>query len=408
MKYLLVLLLSLPLSSNAQVNYVLNPSFEQYTHCPTDLNQIEYANHWNSIDSSWIPGTTPYGGPLCLPDYCNSCSSFGNASIPNSEYYYQYPRTGNGMGLMCLLLDTALNPGVPDVRDYVQGRLSATLSVGKNYCVTFYVNVAEASGYAIDKIGAYLDDGAIDIGQDSAGCARPQTAFTPQIYTTSIIMDTLNWVKIQGSFTAAGTEKFITIGNYFSYANTNKVAVNYSSNSSARISYYLLDDLSVIESDAVAKAGGDKLVSPGSDSAFIGTTDEGMPCTWYVQGDTIPIGYSGGLKVHPDVTTSYVVEMDLCGNVTRDTVVVYVAPAGVNPIGFRKQEAKLSPNPATSLLTIACSYPVTNVSITNLLGQTVLSNYYHNDTVQVDVANLPAGVYLVRINGTEVRKFVKQ
>ena len=34
-----------------QVNYVLNPSFEQYKNCPNDADQIKFANYWSSIDT---------------------------------------------------------------------------------------------------------------------------------------------------------------------------------------------------------------------------------------------------------------------------------------------------------------------------------------------------------------------
>jgi type IX secretion system substrate protein len=47
-------------------------------------------------------------------------------------------------------------------------------------------------------------------------------------------------------------------------------------------------------------------------------------------------------------------------------------------------------------------------NITEGYGQTVYSNNYHNEEVQVDVSGLAAGMYLVRINGSEVRKFVKE
>ncbi len=77
--------------------------------------------------------------------------------------------------------------------------------------MTFYTTLEQSSAYAINHIGAYLDDGSIDGGQDSVGCAAPQTEYVPQVFETSIINDTLNWVKVQGSFVANGTEKFITI-----------------------------------------------------------------------------------------------------------------------------------------------------------------------------------------------------
>jgi hypothetical protein len=59
------------------------------------------------------------------------------------------------------------------------------------------------------------------------------------------------------------------------------------------MSYYLIDDVSVIASDAIADAGIDKRCTPG-DSIWIGTNEEGMPCTWYALGDTThPLGYNG-------------------------------------------------------------------------------------------------------------------
>ncbi len=70
--------------------------------------------------------------------------------------------------------------------------------------------------------------------------------------------------------------------------------------------------------------------------------------------------------------------------------------------------ARVFPNPATTALTITSTDKITSIAITNLIGQTVYSNSYHNEEVQVVVADLPEGMYLIKINGTEVKKFVKQ
>jgi hypothetical protein len=68
----------------------------------------------------------------------------------------------------------------------------------------------------------------------------------------------------------------------------------------------------------------------------------------------------------------------------------------------------LFPNPASTLLTIAASERITSINISDLLGRTVHDHEYDTTQVQVDIADLPNGVYLVRINGAEVRKFVKE
>jgi hypothetical protein len=66
------------------------------------------------------------------------------------------------------------------------------------------------------------------------------------------------------------------------------------------------------------------------------------------------------------------------------------------------------PNPVATTLTISSTNEITTVAISNLLGQTIYSNDFNADKVQIDVAYLPAGVYQLKINDTEVRKFVKQ
>ncbi len=70
-------------------------------------------------------------------------------------------------------------------------------------------------------------------------------------------------------------------------------------------------------------------------------------------------------------------------------------------------DLKLFPNPVYNELTISSSNKITIITISNFLGQSVYTNQYNSAQVQVDVANLPVGVYIVKINGSEVRKFVK-
>src|SRR6202012_3141344 len=93
-----------------------------------------------------------------------------------------------------------------DAVNYVQGRLYKPLISGKSYCVTFYVKMAQQSGYAINHICAYLDDGLIDTTKPPGA---PQTQFLPQIDESALIDDTLNWHKVEGNFVANGTERFI-------------------------------------------------------------------------------------------------------------------------------------------------------------------------------------------------------
>ena len=75
---------------------------------------------------------------------------------------------------------------------------------------------------------------------------------------------------------------------------------------------------------------------------------------------------------------------------------------------IRNTNVNIFPNPATTQLTINAQNKINDIAIINLLGQTVYTNQYNSSQIQIDVATLPAGIYCVKINGSEVRKFVKQ
>jgi len=88
--------------------------------------------------------------------------------------------------------------------------------------------------------------------------------------------------------------------------------------------------------------------------------------------------------------------------------VCWPCEGGVNVVSQPTISIQLYPNPVSNELIITSANKITAVTITNLLGQTDYTHQYNAARVQVDVADLPTGVYFVKINGTEVRKFVKE
>ncbi len=66
------------------------------------------------------------------------------------------------------------------------------------------------------------------------------------------------------------------------------------------------------------------------------------------------------------------------------------------------------PNPIFKQLTISATENINSVVIYSMFGQMVREFYCNTQKVEMDVSILPAGIYLIRINGTEVRKFVKE
>ena len=390
----------------AQVNLVRNPSFEKYyPHCPYYPDHIKLATGWSCIDTNGTDGLADsfyFCNAKCTPEYMNKCTSSPVCSVPANSTTYQYPRTGNGYASMCIYTDSNTATISTYQRDYVLGRLYQPLTAGQSYCVTFYVNMANGSAFTVNHIGAYLDDGSIDT---NSNCGLPHTQYTPQVYELDMISDTLGWTKIQGSFTAIGNERFITIGNYFSRVATDTIwRYPVSGGGHGACSYYEVDDVSVIASGPPAYAGWDTTINWG-DSTYIGidSNGDGMPCLWYLLGDTArstAIDSGGRILVHPLLTTTYVVVMDLCGTITSDTVVVTVRPVGLENggRGAVKRLVHVWPNPATNVVHVEGAEGC-EVAVYDMVGQLckVYCNGEPSRTMTVDFAHLPKGVYCVAI-----------
>jgi len=402
----------------AQVNYVLNPSFEEYNTCPWNVDQIKYATYWEPIDTSG-PLKDTIGHPLCSPEYCNVCASIMSlVNVPNGGWYYHYARTGNGMAQMVMYFDESI-PSWGYKRDYLQGHLYKPLTAGKSYCVTFYVAGEQTSGYAINHIGAYLDDGSIDKGQDSLGCAQPQTGYTPQIVTNSFVIDTLatdttEWLKIQGSIVANGTERFITIGNFFDVSHTDTIGVSHIWEGSwwnrNPTSLYLIDDVSVIESDNVPDAGKDTSIAKG-DSVFLGPHEIALPYWWYKLGNPVAIDSGGGIWVKPDSSTTYVLEQNLCGVLSYDSVTVNPTLDVSNLLNERS--VKIYPNPAKNEITIENSESSGEgeVRIFNVVGQEVFYAKLNSKKQQLDISKLVVGTYILQVtanDGSRTNKVIEK
>jgi hypothetical protein len=378
-------------------NLVKNGGLEQYWRCPRKVDEIKFTYYWTPIDTVNYPYYyDTFGSPLCTPEYCNRCASLSEASVPQAFRYNHDTHGGDGMAQVVMYTsDTTYNYE----RDYLQGQLITAIDAGRRYCVTFFAVLEHGSAFANNNIGAYLDDGTID----SSGlytCGKPHPYITPQVFETAVISDTLSWTMIQGEFIANGSERYITIGNFFRAAATTAIPTHSwraAQLSNGVASFYLIDDVSVIASDAVAYAGHDTAILTG-DTATIGVTTngDGMPCWWYPLGGTTAIDSGGTIKVHPATTTTYVVKMNLCGNITYDTVKVSVVPAGVASPRSAPREWKVWPNPVGDELNVSGAKDCV-VELVDVVGRIVITNTPTTEKTIIDVSKLPPGTYFVKV-----------
>ena len=210
--------------------------------------------------------------------------------------------------------------------------------------------------------------------------------------TTPGSFDSLRWV-IDGLASSAHSS---STGTYFDSAGNHYVSLfiyrSGVSDSASRVIY----QRSLVPLPILTDSAG-WLVLSGSVHTVI----------WYFNGHIIP-GMMGRTLQITD-TGSYYAVVDTvggCYSVITDTVTEF--PAIANHISFPSPTIVVYPNPAFSTLTITASYPVSSVAVTSHLGQLIGTYHFITNHVQINVADLPAGIYFVRINGTEVRKFVKE
>ncbi|HTN17527.1 MAG TPA: T9SS type A sorting domain-containing protein [Chitinophagaceae bacterium] len=384
----------------AQVNFVKNPSFEEYSKCPDYNGNIKFCRYWsNAVDTDGIDRV------IAPEHYTAACTPPDTRfEIPLSTRFYQYPHTGNAMVGAGLYYDRTPPPpgGLFETwRDYFQGRFHKPLEAGKTYCVSFWINLAEASGYAHDKIGAYVDNGGINY-RDTPG--NEILDVTPQIFTTKVVDDTMYWQKIEGSFVATGNETHITVGNFF--PNTDIIAIGNTWGFFDKYSYYLFDDVSVIPIDLEADAGKDSHAEPGK-SVQIGrvgdTTAQGLDCKWYYKGALIDSGAVISVKGSAIVGTvdTYVVVQTICGLSKSDTVTVKTVPLGMKEWNTNNMFS-VFPNPSNGVLTITSTAVIPQGSVRatvyDLLGRSVYKQtvLFNNGSAGINVNTVP-GMYILEL-----------
>jgi len=209
-------------------NLVPNSSFENITNCPY-FNQIYYAQPW--FQPCRENGNTTNSSSSDLYD---TCASYVESGVPTNVSGFQFARTGYAYAAIYLYADTF------NYREYLEVPLLSTLIAYKKYDVRFFVSLSFEE-VSVSNCGAYF---SVDSLLDTTHF-KTITYVTPQIQNplNHILNDTANWMLISGSFIASGGERFMTIGNFDSNANT-----NVQSSIGGTGAYYYIDDVSVVYS----------------------------------------------------------------------------------------------------------------------------------------------------------------
>ncbi len=210
-------------------NIVPNSAFTNYSTCPTSQNELYLAYPW--YNPSVFPST---------PDFWHTCMNI----VPNYPgVYYQndHSLSGGGFGGIGTFLAFTTNP---NSREYLQVELTDTLHSGSKYCVEFYASLVESSGIAISDLGIYFSDTAMFQTINLPFSVSPQIE-NPD---TNFLNDKVNWMRIFAIYSAHGGEKFITLGNFRDSVASHAILMD---SNAFQNSYYLIDDVSVINCDSL-------------------------------------------------------------------------------------------------------------------------------------------------------------
>lgn len=212
----------LVLSLSAQ-NLVPNYSFETYSSCPTNPDQLYLLDDW-------------YKPTNFSTDFFNSCyvpPSTWSVDVPDNFVGFQETVTGEGYAGIVTYVG-----GGNTWKEYLQVLLTEPLIAGECYEVEMFSSLAEASDWGNNGLGIYLSDTPPPLAPDG------HIYLTPQFYHSDVQLDTENWVSLNGAYTATGGEQYLTIGLFFEYG-TFDVEPLIPPGLFQNIAYYYIEDVSV-------------------------------------------------------------------------------------------------------------------------------------------------------------------
>lgn len=291
MKKLLVTVLMLINHVCVAQNLINNWSFEDTVACPNTLSQIDRANGWMSFSLT--------------PDYFNSCASSTSSvpvSVPHNSWGDQIAHLGNGYAGFVAYGSNSTS------REFVATQLNQTLISQQKYFLSYWVSTS--FGYLFNQFPSMACNNlGAKFSTEAYSQSNPMTVNNfAHIVDTNIINDTVNWVKISGSFIADSAYTYLTIGNFYDNNNTSYVL----NGSFINQAYYYLDDVRL-----------------SNDSTFVNSTIEYN----HLQLKTYPNPARDWIVVSGNILNDIVL-FDVLGNICYQATGLSVSTLRINTTMF--------------------------------------------------------------------------
>jgi hypothetical protein len=396
-KFLLISILTCAfIDTKAQVNFLLDGSFEDTAINWQNYHGLGTLSQWNNLTSAGWYGNYAYMS-------YNRNIATGTYGLPSNQFFYQTPYNGKSL-IGCTFWD----PNNYSGRLVLRSKLRFPLTSNNTYCLTMHLAPREFNtSYFSNGCGVYLDNGGLDtmvtIHGDSSGV---YPFVNEQWQCPSIVTDTLNWTEFQQVITATGTESWFNLGNFQTDSATLTQIMSWGGGYSH--SDQMIDAISLIPVD-LNNWLHDTFTSVG-DSVWIGLDKfdyfEGQ---WY-SGDLVPISTEPGFWFTPTTSapTEFIHKVKVCGGWKTDTCMVYVYPTSLSAENAKIQDVvRVFPNPSSGLFNVEIDakllgYPL---QVLDMAGKVVYTCAAAKK-VELDLSALRDGVYTLRIGGAVTKMFL--
>jgi hypothetical protein len=382
----------------AQISLIPDGGFEDTT---TGWNDLIYGSDGDLKDWFQIQPYLPINKWFIF-----SYLSLGNNVLPVNPYIISHSKYGINTVNMVAYIDSNYEP--KDlcylVQSVTRSKLSSKLIAGKEYCATIWATASEQTCYLFTNgLGMYFDNGQLDTiytkHKDSSG---RYTFVKPQLQCPFLINDTANWMKIQGSFIANGTESYVTLGNFL-HDSVMLKAIEMTCG--GLVTFHgqniLIDNASLIPLDITNWLQA-TYYPPNADSVWVGLDKlDYADGKWYdVNMNYITTGPGFWYKGTIEGGKQFIHEIDVCGSPRFDTTTLIEAPLSIATTGSKN--VVVYPNPASTQVTISNIQQAATFKLVNALGNTVLSQPLRPAASQtIQLPALANGVYSYTINQAE-------
>lgn len=233
-------------------NLVPNGSFEDYEGSLRRDEQFDLVRDWGNATD-------------VISDLYTSEIRSRYVKVPDNLYGEQEAADGGGYAGIVAYSYRSKRP-----RTYITVELKSKLKENTLYCVRYKASLAERSLYASNNLGVLLSKKRVS-EKGTMSIDRREALLSEQ---NDIVTETDGWWTFCKRYAASGDEKYLTIGNFSSDANTSNQSRTVDSKyekGPAVAAYYYIDDVEVRSIAANEDCGCSNMQIPESKVIYSGT-----------------------------------------------------------------------------------------------------------------------------------------